>query len=76
MTYTPPTPAEFRSLLARWSLTGAAAATQAGVVMRQIRRYTGGQTPVPYAVLYTLVSKQQGIMISVDGWRGELEKEA
>jgi hypothetical protein len=70
--YDPPTPAELRALLSRWSLTGAAAGTAAGVTARQIRRYTGGDQAVPYGVLFTLAVKMQGVMISPPAWREEL----
>ena len=71
--YRAPTGSEFRQLLKAWSLTGTAAGDQVGVNGRQIRRYTGEQTPAPYAVLFTLAMKNEGIMISQDRWRAELQ---
>ena len=70
--YEPPTPEEFRELLARWELTGAAAGALVGVNGRQVRRYTGGQTAVPYALLFTLAMKKERVAISAGGWRAEL----
>lgn len=70
--YRPPSGSEFRSLLARWELTGGAAGDLVGVKGRQIRRYTGGDTPVPYAVLFTLAMKMEGVSVSIDRWRVEL----
>ena len=52
--YKPPTAEDFRALLKRWNLTGSAAGALVGVNGRHIRRYTGGHTRVPYAVLFTL----------------------
>lgn len=70
--YRPPTADEFRLLLSRWELTGAAAGDLVGVKGRQIRRYTGGDTTVPYAVLFTLAMKMEGVSVSTDRWRYEL----
>jgi len=72
VTYTPPTPDEFRALLARWSLTGAAAGAALACTERQIRRYAGGQTPVPFAVLYVLAAEYESARISTGDWRKHL----
>lgn len=55
-----PTATQFRAFLKAHGLTGAAAAELVGVKPRQIRRYTGGDTPVPYAVWFTLHVKITG----------------
>jgi len=76
MTYTPPTPTEFRALLARWHLTGKAAAGMLACTERQIRRYTatrGQMTVVPFAVLYTLASEVESARVTVEGWREALD---
>lgn len=70
--YRAPTPDEFRALLSKWELTGAAAGDLVGVKGRQIRRYTGGDADVPYAVLFTLAMKCEGIAVSIGRWRTEL----
>lgn len=74
--YEPPSAAEFRTLLRRWRLTGAEAAALVALRDRQIRRYTGGDTPVPYAVLYTLASKCEGVELDVGAWRAQLRLKA
>lgn len=71
--YVAPEANEFRHLLSVWKLTGAAAGELAGVSGRQIRRYTGGEQRLPYAVLFTLAMKNEGVMISIDRWREELQ---
>lgn len=71
--YKPPTKEEFRALLTRWELTGAQAGALAGLKGRQIRRYTAGDAEAPYAVLFTMAMKQEGISITVDRWRAELQ---
>lgn len=71
--YVAPESGEFRHLLSVWKLTGAAAGEQAGVSGRQIRRYTGGEQRLPYAVLFTLAMKNEGVMITTDRWREELQ---
>lgn len=70
--YNPPTPEEVRDLLKRLGLTGAEAGALVDVKGRQIRRYTGGDAVMPYAVLYTLLHKTQQASISPDHWRSEL----
>ena len=72
MTYAPPTPDEFRVLLARWSLTGKAASEALACTERQIRRYTAGQTPVPFAVLYVLAHRYERAEIRPGDWREKL----
>ena len=52
-----PTAAQFRAFLKEHGLTGSQAADLVGVKPRQIRRYVGGDTPVPYAVWFTLRAK-------------------
>lgn len=70
--YSPPTPEEVRDLLKRLALTGAEAGALVDVKGRQIRRYTGGDAVMPYAVLYTLLHKTKQASISPDHWRSEL----
>ncbi len=70
--YKPPSGEEFRALLRAWRLTGSNAGAMADVNGRQIRRYTGEEQRVPYAVLYTLASKCEDVKISANGWRAEL----
>lgn len=55
-----PTAKQFRAFLKKHQLTGADAAALIGGTSRQIRRYTGDDTPVPYAVWYTLNMKVEG----------------
>lgn len=74
--YRAPTPDEFRALLSKWELTGAAAGDLVGVRGRQIRRYTGGDADVPYAVLFTLAMKCEGVAVSTGRWRDELRIDA
>ena len=71
--YNAPDREEIRHLLSVWNLTGAAAGEQAGVNGRQIRRYTGGEQKMPYAVLFTLAMKNEGVQVSIDRWREELQ---
>jgi hypothetical protein len=70
--YAPPTPDEVRDLLKRLGLTGAEAGALVDVKGRQIRRYTGGDAVMPYAVLYTLLHKATQASISPKNWRAEL----
>lgn len=77
MTYTPPTGPEMRALLLRWGLTGRAAADLAGVTPLTVRRWTGAQRnadgterhPCPFAALYTLAHRCEGVGIEPDEWR-------
>lgn len=55
-----PSPSEFRDFLSKHSLTGSDAGMLVDVKSRQIRRYTGGEAKVPYAVWYTLKMKLEG----------------
>lgn len=70
--YQPPTRYEFRVLLEQWELTNAAAGRLTGLEGRQIRRYTGGQTPVPYSVLFVLAVKCEDVQIAPERWRLQL----
>ena len=47
--YQAPTPEEVREALRRVSLTGAAAGRVLGVSGRAIRRWTGGESDIPYS---------------------------
>lgn len=71
--YTPPTGAELRELLTRWSLTGAAAGTLVGVDGRTVRKWTGEERAMPFAALYTLAHRAGRVAISPSGWRDALE---
>jgi len=54
---------EFRTFLSKHSLTGTDAGNLVGLNSRQIRRYTGGDAKVPYAVWYTLNMKLEGVEV-------------
>lgn len=69
--YEPPTPEEFRELLARFDVTDIRAGELVGVNDRQIRRYKNGNTPVPYSVIYTLVHKMTGEKVEQTNWRNQ-----
>jgi len=58
-----PSPDEFRDFLKDNGLTGSKAGAVVGLNGRQIRRYTGGDAKVPYAVWYTLNMKVAGIEV-------------
>lgn len=46
-----PTPDEVRAVLAICGLTGSAASRLVGIAdSRTVRRWTGGETPIPYSV--------------------------
>ena len=49
-----------REFLKKHGLTGSDAADIVKIKSRQIRRYTSGDTPIPYAVWYTLNMKVEG----------------
>jgi len=51
--YRPPSPEEVRAFLKRHGLTGAQAGAIAGIGGRQVRKYTGSDADVPYAVWFT-----------------------
>ena len=70
--YRAPSSEEVRDLLKRLELTGVQASALVDVKSRQIRRYTGGDAVMPYAVLYTLLSKTKQVSVSPDNWRSEL----
>lgn len=72
MTYSPPTQSEIRALLAHWRLTGAAAGALLDVDGRTVRRWTGGDRTVSFAVLYTLASRAGGYDIDRETWRETL----
>lgn len=72
-TYVAPEAIELRGMLLKWQLTGAAAGMMVGCGSRQIRRYTGGNSEMPYAVLFTLAAKCTGIMIEQGRWREQLQ---
>ena len=73
-TYSPPTPDEARALLKRWGLTGSAAgALLGGVDGRQIRRWTGGASRLPFAALYTLAARCEGVDLTPERWRTEMK---
>lgn len=61
MTCTTPTPQQLRALLSSLELTGSQAGRIVGVDGRTIRRWTGGERPIPFASLYTLVHQATGI---------------
>jgi len=54
-----PNAGQFREFLKSHELTGSQAAELVGIKPRQIRRYTAGDAPVPYAVWYTLKMKME-----------------
>lgn len=48
--WTPPTPAEVRELISLTELTGSQVAELVGVASaRTVRRWVGGQSPIPYS---------------------------
>ena len=70
--YTPPTGAEARALLKALGLTGAAAGALVGVDSRTVRRWTGGERPMPFASLYTLCGRQARINVAPEHWREQV----
>ena len=70
--YIPPTGAEARALLKGLGLTGAAAGNLAGVDSRTVRRWTGGERPMPFASLYTILSRQARLTVTPERWRDQL----
>lgn len=60
-TYTPPTSDEIRALLKKRGLTGSAAAKLCGVNPRTVRRWTGGDISMPYAVWRLLLDERKPI---------------
>lgn len=72
--YTPPTGAEARALLRALGLTGAAAGNLVGVDSRTVRRWTGGERPMPFASLYTILSRQAQLTVTPEHWRDEATK--
>jgi len=58
-----PSPDEFRAFLSEHGLTGAQAGDLVGINGRQIRRYTGGATVVPYSVWFTLKMKLERVAV-------------
>jgi hypothetical protein len=45
--YTQPSPEEIRTLLKKYELTGSRAGQLVGVGSRAVRRWTGGERPMP-----------------------------
>ncbi len=72
MEYEPPSPDEVRALLKRYKLTGSAAGEIIGVTSRQVRRWTGGASRMPFAALYTMIGELEGWTITQTGWRAEI----
>lgn len=71
--YTPPTGAEARALLKALGLTGAAAGNLVGVDSRTVRRWAGGERPMPFASLYTILSRQARLEVTPEHWRREVQ---
>lgn len=71
--YSPPTRKEFRGLLDRWGVSQEDAARISDTTSRSIRRYMSeADSPVPFAIFYTLASECANVKITKDGWREEL----
>jgi transcriptional regulator with XRE-family HTH domain len=70
--YTPPTGAEARALLKALGLTGAAAGNLVGVDSRTVRRWTGGERAMPFASLYTILSRQARLEVTPKKWREQV----
>lgn len=72
--YVAPTGDEVRDLLSRMGLTGSAAGELVGHKDkgRQTRRYTGGGTKMPFAILYTLLSRHSDCKVTPENWREEV----
>ena len=79
ISYHAPTPIEVRDIMKALDLSGAKAAEQTGMKKSRIfRNYTAegaAHAPMPYSVLFTLIAKNVGRFIPVDGWREVLYQE-
>jgi DNA-binding transcriptional regulator YiaG len=63
--YTQPSPEEIRALLKKYELTGSRAGQLVGVGSRAVRRWTGGERPMPWAA-WTLLRLLTGDTTVVD----------
>lgn len=78
MSYKAPTHTESRQILKALELTGGKVAEQCGMKnSRQVRKYTSesSEHDMPYSVLFTLIAKNVGRFVSIDGWRDDLIEE-
>ena len=71
MSYTPPTKDELRKIFHALKLTNVEAAVLVGMTPRQIRRYTSGESRMPFPVLYTLINRASPceVGITTGNWR-------
>ena len=79
MSYTPPSPSETRQIISAFSLSGSKVAEQTGMKnSRKVREFQSdkeGSQDMPYSILFTLVAKNIGLFVTVDGWRDQLVSE-
>lgn len=79
MTYTAPTPSEARQIISNFKLSGSKVAEQTGMKnSRKVREFQSdkeGSQDMPYSILFTLVAKNIGLFVTVDGWYDELVSE-
>jgi hypothetical protein len=64
--YRPPTPEEIREVLRLLAWTGSFAGSQLGVTGRTVRKWTGGEAPMPYSA-WRLMLIYAGMAIDTEG---------
>ncbi|RVU81549.1 hypothetical protein EOL70_26275 [Leucothrix sargassi] len=70
--YVPPTPEELRALLQALGLSRSEAGKLADVTGNKIGKWCSGGA-IPYSVLFTIIAKHNGILLSAGSWRNELK---
>lgn len=73
MTYQPPSPSEFKTLIhERLGLTRSQAGKLADVSGNKIGQWSAGKGQVPFSVLATIINQSMGVTISQENWRSEI----